>query len=175
MPVNNEKTIIKKKGVASIIQKFRTLRRTKKGDDEADPVLPSFQGIHFPETCPEQMVEQGAFPYPRSRASVSAEVSDLFTVAIKLTHHPPRSPEAGRKRTAALGPEDGDDGVGEAPPLEPRRGREPLHRRSVHLAARSHHLCRLALRRLHGSRVAASALDEATNPPVGGGDRKRNG
>ena len=55
------------------------------------------------------------------------------------------------RRTAALGPEDGDDGVREAPPGEPRGGGEPLHRGRVHLAARAHHLRRVALpaARLH--------------------------
>lgn len=48
------------------------------------------------------------------------------------------------ERTAALGPEDGDDGVGEAPPREPRGGGEPLRRGSVHLAVRAHHLRRVA-------------------------------
>jgi len=33
--------------------------------------LPSFQGIHLPEVRPEEMVEQGAFPWPRNRAAVS--------------------------------------------------------------------------------------------------------
>lgn len=67
--------------------------------------------------------------------------------------------EGGRKgdaadvyaRTAALGPEDRDDGVGEAAPLEPRGGGEPLRRGRVHLAVRAHHLRRVAL--------AAGSLD----------------
>ena len=31
--------------------------------------LPSFQGIHFPEACPEEVVEQGAFPWPVYKAA----------------------------------------------------------------------------------------------------------
>ena len=34
--------------------------------------LPSFQGIHFPEACPEDVVEQGAFPWPVYKAAAAA-------------------------------------------------------------------------------------------------------
>lgn len=63
----------------------------------------------------------------------------------------------GKVLTAALGPDDGDDGVGEATPQEPRPRREPRHRLPVHLPVRPHHL----------RRVAADALPSAA---AGDGD-----
>jgi hypothetical protein len=70
--------------------------------------------------------------------------------------------DAADVRTASLGPEDGDDGVGDARPLEPRGGGELLHRGHVHLSVRAHHLCRARgtrrrlrrPRRVHGCPIA---------------------
>jgi hypothetical protein len=88
-------------------------------------------------------------------------------------------------RTAALGPEDGDDGVGEAPPPEPRGGGEPLHGGRVHLAVRAHHLRRVALaagsddapRRVHRSSPLARRRTEASSPrvAVAAEQRRRDG
>ena len=74
--------------------------------------------------------------------------------------------------TAALGPEDGDDGVGEAPGGETRRRREPLHRGAVHLSVGADHLRSVALGaiRRHGkeSRGSKGSKRDASRGAEGG-------